>query len=76
MLVTLDSMATRYHVLPSELMERASTFDLHCMDLGIRYQRYRQQVQEGTVVEDSKVPTSDELLKMMRRVNGADYGKR
>jgi hypothetical protein len=46
MLLTIDNLACRYHVLPSEAMARASTFDLHVMDTAARHQRYQQQCAE------------------------------
>jgi hypothetical protein len=42
MILTIDNLACRYHVLPSEAMSRATTFDLHVMDTATRHQRYQQ----------------------------------
>ena len=42
MILTIDNLACRYRVLPSEAMSRATTFDLHVMDTAARHQRYLQ----------------------------------
>jgi hypothetical protein len=43
MILTLDNLACRHHVLPGEALARSSTFDLHVMDTAVRHQRYQQQ---------------------------------
>lgn len=42
MILTIDNLACRYHVLPGEAMSRATTFDLYVMDTATRHQRYQQ----------------------------------
>lgn len=39
-LVMIDAMAKRYGVLPTEIMERATTFDLVVMDSAATYENY------------------------------------
>lgn len=43
-MVTLDNMATRYHCLPSEVLDRATTFDLAVMDSSIRWHQFQEEV--------------------------------
>jgi hypothetical protein len=74
MILTLDNLASRYHVLPSEALARGTTFDLHVMDLSARYVRYQQERAEleqelksgarGPVV----LPTTQEMEAMLARV--------
>lgn len=47
MLVTLDNLAQRYKVLPSDAMARATTFDLYVQRIAVGYHRYQEQVAKG-----------------------------
>ena len=60
--VLLDSMAERYSMLPSEVLERATTQDLHIFDVALTYKEYMQKKQTGNQ-EPTAIPDSDELLK-------------
>ena len=46
-IVSLDNLASRYHVLPSQALESGTTFDLYVMDVGVRYERYRHEIATG-----------------------------
>jgi hypothetical protein len=37
--ISIDNLASRYHLLPSEAMIRATTFDLYILDVGARWNR-------------------------------------
>jgi len=39
----MDSLAQRYSVLPSMLLEKGDTFDLLCMDVATTYQMHKQK---------------------------------
>ena len=43
MLLTIDRVATRYGVLPSQALRSASTFDLKVANTAIAYEIYCQQ---------------------------------
>jgi hypothetical protein len=43
MLITIDAMAKRYGLLPSQIMEQASTFDMVIMDAALSYEVYLEQ---------------------------------
>ncbi len=67
MIMMLDTMAERYGMLPSEVMERASTFDLFVCDTAIGYRNYQQEKAMG--VEKTYDPqdySQDELLKILK----------
>lgn len=53
-------MAQRYGVLPSELLNRANTFDMFICNSAIRYQQVKQAESEGNFDHYSE----DELLKI------------
>lgn len=42
----LDTMASRYHVLPSEIMQKADTLDVYVMDVALSWQEYQQSLAE------------------------------
>lgn len=43
MLVTLDNLAHRYKILPSEALERASSFDLYVLNVSTQWHNYKQE---------------------------------
>lgn len=60
----LDQMGQRYGMLPSEVLSRASTFDMVIMDISLSVENYnRQKNQEGFVPPVS----TEELLKIKER---------
>lgn len=65
LILSLDTMAERYKILPSELMVRATTFDLYIMDAALSYHDYKRKLSEGKVAEQYTV---DELQSMMSKV--------
>jgi hypothetical protein len=46
-LISIDTLSQRYGVLPSELLERGTTFDLHVCNSAIKYQQIKQAESEG-----------------------------
>lgn len=42
MLITIDNLAHRYNCLPSEALERATTFDLLVLDTSTKWHNYKQ----------------------------------
>jgi hypothetical protein len=65
-LLSLDNLAHRYGLLPSEVMARATTFDLYVIDLSARYERYRNELAEGKSAPRAKL-TQDQMLDMLKR---------
>lgn len=53
-MLTLDNLATRYHLLPSEALSRADTLDLHILDVSAKYAQRQQDIRDGKI---SNVPT-------------------
>jgi hypothetical protein len=74
MILTIDNLATRYHVLPGEAMSRATTFDLHVMDTATRHVRHRQQCAEleqnlkSGLSRPVAMPTQEQMQEMLQRV--------
>jgi hypothetical protein len=64
MVMMLDSIAERYGLLPSQVIDSASTFDLFVLDTAIGY---RNMLQERAM-DSNKKPgdyTNEELLKIL-----------
>lgn len=70
MIMLIDTISERYGILPSEVMNRATTFDVFVADTAIGY---RNAVQERAMAGDKKpTPKLSEktMLEAMERVRG------
>lgn len=47
MVLTLHNLAKTYKMLPSEALDRATTFDLYVLDTFHRYSKYQEAQQSG-----------------------------
>ena len=72
-MLTLDNLAHRYNLLPSEALSRASTFDLRVMDIRTHFDRKQYEDAEA---ERSGAPrksrhklTQEQMLSMIEQVN-------
>lgn len=72
MLLTLDNLAHRYNLLPSEALSRASTFDLRVMDIRTHYDRKQyeedQARREGKPVPSRQKLSQEQMMSMIERV--------
>jgi len=66
-LVTLDRLASRYHMLPSNILADATTFDLQVMDIGLRYEHVAEQKRRGTYKKPIPKLSVDEMKDMIAR---------
>ena len=66
MILTLDNLAHRYNCLPSEALDRATTFDLYVLDVSTKWEHHRNAVANGEVKH--KQPSQEEMLAMIARV--------
>lgn len=73
MLLSIDALGKRYSLLPSEIMEKASTFDLVVLDAALGYQTYIQNKAEGKRAPVNA--TQEDLMAAMERVNKQDGTK-
>lgn len=68
MIMLIDTLGERYGLLPSEVMCRATTFDVFVADSAISY---RNLVQQREMNPNSALEaTEEELLEALRTVNG------
>lgn len=73
MLLSIDALGKRYSLLPSEVMEKASTFDLVVLDAALGYQTYIQDKADGN--KQAPKLSQDEMTKMMERTRQKDGTK-
>lgn len=70
--MVLDNIATRYHLLPSEVLAKADTLDYLVMDVAQAYQRYHQEREEakskGLPPPPPKHLTVNKMKEMVERV--------
>jgi hypothetical protein len=67
MLLTLDNLAHRYQLLPSQALASASTFDLHVLDLSAKWVKYQQQQADDTAAGKKHNLTQEQMLDMVKR---------
>lgn len=59
-MLSIDTLAQRYGILPSELLEKGSTFDLWICNSALRFQQEKQAEQDG----DFSHVSVEELLEI------------
>lgn len=70
MLLSIDAIGKRYSLLPSEVMSRASTFDLVVLDAALGYQSYIQDQADGKRATPKL--SQEEMMAAMERVRKDD----
>jgi len=63
-ILTIETMAKRYKMLPSEVLERGNTYDLYIMDAAIAYHNYQTNKASGNQEAPPEL-TDDEMIAMM-----------
>ena len=66
MLLSIDALGKRYSLLPSEVMTKASTFDLVVVDAALGYQTYIQDKADGKKATPKL--SQDEMMAALERV--------
>jgi len=62
--VTLDQLAQRYGLLPSQVLHTATTFDLEILDIAKSYEKYQHNKANGVMPEVKQ----DILLEAIKKV--------
>lgn len=63
----IDRLSHRYGLLPSEVIARASTFDLYTMDIGIRYEKIAEQKRNGTYKKPVEQLSQEQMKAMISK---------
>lgn len=61
-MITIGALAKTYHLLPSEVAARATTFDIMVMDVMATWEDYQQKKADGSYVPKL---SQDELLQIL-----------
>lgn len=71
MTALIDTMAQRYHLLPSAVLEQATTWDLRAMFVNNDFQQRRMETEQGTAPPvrrgTSQRLTEEMMTQMMQR---------
>ncbi|CAB4153399.1 hypothetical protein UFOVP623_21 [uncultured Caudovirales phage] len=67
MILTIDTLAERYKMLPSEIMARSTTFDLYVMDAAMSYHNYQQKKAQNHGVPPAPELSESEMLEIIRK---------
>lgn len=71
MIMLIDTMAERYGMLPSEVMTKATTFDVFVTDTAIGYRNYIQDKANGKNTEYNPSDYSqDDLMTILKETRG------
>ncbi len=67
MILTIDTLAERYKMLPSEVLCRSTTFDLYIMDAAMSYHNYVNKKANNNGVDPAPELTQEEMLAIIRK---------
>ena len=63
----IDSLGKRYGMLPSEALERSSTFDLYIMDAALSFENFHHKKSMNNGVDPLPEYSTNELLTMLNK---------
>jgi hypothetical protein len=69
MIMLVDTLSERYGILPSEVMTRATTFDVFIADTAIGYRNTVQEREASGAKKPAANYKQEDLRKMLDRVN-------
>lgn len=70
LMLSLDNLASRYGLLPSEALARATTFDLTVLDISAKWENYQRAKAENGGRPPTPELTQDQMMDMINRVKG------
>lgn len=78
MILTVHNLAKTYMLLPSEVLSRATTFDLYVLDTYSRYVKYQEAKQQGKAVLSNKGKnlSVNDMKAMLARVRTPEIVER
>lgn len=73
MMLSLDNLAHRYGLLPSEALARGNTLDLYVLDLGAKWTNHQAELEEERrtgIKKPKKAPalTQEQMMAMIKNV--------
>jgi hypothetical protein len=74
MMLSLDNLAHRYGMLPSEALARATTLDLHILDVGAKWSNHQAELAQSgnSLVKTPKRPklSQEQMMNMIKSARG------
>lgn len=64
----VDKLGRRYGLLPSQVLEKATTYDLMVLDHGIRFDLYVEQKRKGTWKKPPPKLSPEQMGTMLEKV--------
>lgn len=67
----VDALASRYHLLPSEVLSKADSVDIYIMDAALSYRRFMEEdelAKQGKGPKPAPYVPQDKLQEMFDRV--------
>lgn len=68
LMLSLHNLAKEYSVLPSEALERATTFDFTVLDLAARWENKKYKESQG--IKETPNVSQDKMLEMLNYAKG------
>lgn len=75
MLLVLDGLGERYHMLPHQVIAQASTFDLYVMNTARAWARHQQELAQAGVTQPIPHRSQEELAAIWAATKGQDKSK-
>lgn len=72
-MINIGMLAKHYGILPSQVHESATIYDLMIYDVMMSWEKYQQEKAEGK--KSTPELSKDEMLKMVERVKNKDKEK-
>ena len=69
-MITVGRMAEKYGMLPSQIEQHATTYDIMVNDVLATYDEYEQQKASGKIDPSVFKLTTEEMQNMLERANG------
>ena len=63
MLLTLDHLARRYHLMPSQVLAQGTTLDLRCMEIGSAWAREQDPNQRKLIQAERREDLTQEQMQ-------------
>lgn len=63
----IDAIGKRYGLLPSEVLDRANTFDLYILDAALTYEQYHHKKTMNKGQEPIENYTTEQLLDIFNK---------
>lgn len=74
----VDALASRYHLLPSEVLARADSVDVYVMDAALSYRKYLEEDElhkQGKGPKPVPVVPQEKLQEILNRVRSKNEAK-